>query len=105
MWVNIPNALYIDNNIWYLFISAITSSITLQTINGKEYYYISSIISPYTSFTVQDGVYIDKETGLMTKTNANEEGTWPQADYVYEFNNVTEEDLKEPDLSEYEIAQ
>ena len=103
MIVNIPNETYLDDNVWLLFLAAVTSSINNRTVNGKECYYISNVYDFYVYATAGDGIYIDKETGLTIKSNANEDGTWPQADYIYEFNIVTEESFKEPNISEYEL--
>ena len=103
MTVNIPNETYLDDNVWLLFLAAVTSSINNRTVNGKECYYISNIYDFYVYATAGDGRYIDKENGLTIKSNANEDGTWPQADYIYEFNIVTEEDFKQPNINEYEV--
>ena len=103
MIVNIPNQTYLDDNTWLLFLAAVTSSINNRTINGKECYYISNIYDFYVYATAGDGIYLDKETGLTVKSNENEDGTWPQADYIYEFNTVTEEDFKQPNINEYEV--
>ena len=103
MIVNIPNQTYLDDNTWLLFLAAVTSSINNRTINGKECYYISNIYDFYVYATAGDGIYLDKETGLTVKSNENEDGTWPQADYIYEFNTVTEEDIKQPNINEYEV--
>ena len=103
MIVNIPNETYLDDNVWLLFLAAVTSLINNRTVNGKECYYISNVCDFYVYATAGDGIYIDKETGLTIKSNANEDGTWPQADYIYEFNIVTEEVFKEPNINEYEM--
>lgn len=105
MIVNIPNPTYLENNIMQLFFASVFSSINTRIINSKECYYISNPADHFIFASAGDGMYIDKETGLTIRTNANEDGTWPQADYIYEFNTVTEEDFKEPDISEYEIVK
>lgn len=105
MIVNIPNPTYLENNIMQLFLASVFSSINTRIINSKECYYISNPADHFIFASAGDGMYIDKETGLTIRTNANEDGTWPQADYIYEFNTVTEEDFKEPDISEYEIVK
>lgn len=61
-------------------------------------------------------MYIDKNTGLPISVMAYElESTdqenkqvitrLPVVEYVYEFNNVTEEDFIEPNINEYEIQK
>ena len=55
-------------------------------------------------------MYVSKNTGLTTSIMGYEVeysdsglGRWPSADYVYEFNTVTEDDFIEPDINEYVI--
>lgn len=54
--------------------------------------------------------YISKDTGLTVR-NANvklttEEGTFDViTDYKYEFGVVTDDDIKEPNILEYEIVE
>ena len=56
-------------------------------------------------------LYIDKETGLAVKNqngavvDANGVKTPIIMDYEYKFDVVTDEELVEPDISEYEIQQ
>lgn len=55
-------------------------------------------------------LYIDKETGLIVRVEEgvpdNNGKMYTQvSDYKYEFNTVTDEDLKEPDISEYKVQQ
>ena len=55
--------------------------------------------------------YFEKETGLIirefngTSTKENGEVTNLVTDYRYEFNNVKDEDIIEPDISKYTIQQ
>lgn len=101
------NALYTENWI-QLFIYSIPSVIKTTTFNGKECYYIANFQNPYSS----EGMYINKETGLPISTIAYEyknpdgtQGRWPAAEYVYEFNIVTEKDFVEPDINEYNLKE
>lgn len=56
-----------------------------------------------------NGIYIDKETGLPIRqymgsvTNNDKEKFGIVTDYKYEFNVVTDENLKEPDIAGYKV--
>ncbi len=93
----------------FLYGLLISSKISSVKCNGKDCYKIenfkvSGVLFPEYGMCL----YIDKETGLIVRT---EEGTSDSegkiytqvSDYKYEFNTVTDEDLKEPDISEYKI--
>lgn len=83
---------------WKGFKKAMTHSIKSAEFNGKQCYYISGDWLKDT--------YIEKKTGLVLKmTNGmvnNEPLTY---EINYEFGNVTDSDLLEPDASEYEIQR
>lgn len=102
------NSLYTDN-LFQLFIISIFATVENTTFNGKECYYISNF---ETINSDSEGKYVNKNTGLPISTIAYEykntdgtSGRWPLAEYIYEFNTVTEKDFKEPDLSEYKIIE
>ena len=94
---------------WRTFIKNLfTTHITSIKCNDKECYKIEGVISTQYSY---DSIYIEKDTGLPVRiesgiayTNDNEKVS-SIADYFYEFNKVTDNDLKEPDISEYKIQQ
>lgn len=101
------NPLYTENW-WYLLIASIRSTVNNKEFNGEQCYYITNFSTPFNDS--RDGIYVDKETGLIirgiTTTETMTDGdkfVLPTNDYVYEFNTVTEEDFTEPDISEYEI--
>lgn len=55
-------------------------------------------------------LYIDKETGLIVRVEEgvpdnNGKAYTQVSDYKYEFNTVIDEDLKEPDISEYKVQK
>ena len=57
-------------------------------------------------------MYVNKNNGLIISRIAfetefvnSEKGRVPSTEYKFEFNNVTEEDFIEPDISEYEIIE
>ena len=104
--VDPQNMVYMEN-FWQLFLLSIPSSIKSTTYDGEECYYIANLQSMY-SFA--DGMYVSKNTGLTISTIGYEVeysdsglGRWPAADYVYEFNTVTEKDFIEPNIDEYTI--
>lgn len=106
---SIYNPLYTENW-WYLLIASIRSTVNNKEFNGEQCYYITNFSTPFNDS--RDGIYVDKETGLIlrgiTTTETMTDGdkfVLPTNDYVYEFNTVTEEDFIEPDISEYEIQE
>ena len=104
---------YIDtNNFWQLLLMSVFSSAKSVECNGRDCYYIGKSFSPNILFAEgKNGVYIDKETGLPirafngTVVNNNGDIFDIIVDYKYEFNTVTEEDLKEPNIQEYVIQE
>ena len=72
------------------------------------YVYSSNILMPAEG---EFAIYIEKETGLTVKNKngaiVNENGTEEPIviDYEYKFDSVTDEDLVEPDISEYKIQE
>lgn len=98
-----------DNNFKSIFLNSLVTHIESTKCNGYECYYIKNFNSPSIlgseGFT---GIYIDKQTGLPIRilggTITSINGSTDQIiDYSYEFNSVTDEDIKEPDLSQYKI--
>ena len=105
--IEIPNYIKTDNAKDFILL-LFKAKITSVKCNGKECYEIKNIENPDLVYT-ENGyatVYIDKETGLIERTidrNAKNEEKDRVTDYNYEFDNVTDEDIKEPDISEYEV--
>jgi len=100
------------NSLWELLVGVFTCNITSVKCNDKDCYKIDNFITSELLFPEQGYcVYIEKESGQIIRaeegTRDNETGgIYTQvSDYRYEFNTVTDEDLKEPDISEYEIAK
>ncbi len=107
-----------SKNILEDIIMAIFTNITTEECNGKQCYRISNI----PEFIDMDGpfysiLYIDKDTGLFIRT-VRPAGEWATLqdgefvkrrepdtidDYEYKFNCVTEEQIQEPNVDEYEI--
>ena len=95
----------------FLYGLVISSKISSVKCNDKDCYKIENFKVSGIAFPEYGMcLYIDKETGLIVRT---EEGTRDSdgkiytqvSDYKYEFNTVTDEDLKEPDISEYKVQQ
>ena len=84
-------------NWWQLIIVSMKASIKPVTFDGQPCYYIANF-EP----SMVDGIYINKETGLLVGVTEQEPETTL---YVYEFNTVTEKDFVEPDISEYKIEE
>ena len=105
--VDPQNPLYTEN-IVQLILQSIPTSIKETTFYNKECYYISNFEGVYSPGP--EGMYIDKETGLLIGLAAYEyknpdgtEGRMPASEYLYEFDVVTDTDFVEPDISEFEV--
>ena len=100
------------NNFQDILMTAIMSEISTENCNGKECYRIQTNYDFMNRNDKESNVtiYIDKETGLPTRylngtrINKNEKTSTLQ-DFYYEFNMVTDEDVQEPDISEYKIPE
>ena len=104
------NPFYVENK-FQLFLFAIPSSVKSTTFNGKECYYITNYNGAY-AMSADEGIYIDKETGLPiscvgyeTEFTGSGVGRVPATEYKYEFNTVTEEEFVEPNISAYKVEK
>lgn len=85
-----------------------TTRISSEMCDGKECYKIenlknSNMLYVANSYTT---VYVDKDTGLLVRgvsVKLDTEDKDLVVDYDYEFNTITDEDIEEPDISEYKI--
>lgn len=101
----LENYAYTDN--WgQLLMKALTSSVKTRECNGKKCYFIVSVLD------LNGGTYFDKETGLAVRTyegkltnDDTQETVNIVMDYKYEFNKVTKDDLKQPDITQYQIVE
>lgn len=106
--VQISTPLY-ANNVFELIAISIVADIETEECNGKECYKIK-----YPNFIynkeVNNTFYLEKETGLLIRAF---EGTSEKdgeivnliIDYKYEFDTVTDEQLQEPDVTQYKIQE
>jgi uncharacterized protein YxeA len=93
--------------------NSIVTKITSEICDGKDCYKLEGKLN--SNFlcdenTKKEYVYIDKETGLTVKVidikeNENGEKQEYSASYSYDFGNVTDEDMEEPDATGYEIIK
>ncbi len=87
-----------NNNLAEMLNVSFMHTIKDAKLNGKNCYLVNGVIYKNT--------YIDKETGLIMKADSgflkSKDGAKKQIinTYTYEFNNVTDEDLKEPEITE-----
>ena len=59
----------------------------------------------YNDKKIKTSVWIDKETGVIMKISSEIEDIKQTEEYYYKFNCVTDEEVKIPELSEYEIVE
>lgn len=91
-----------DSGIKTFIRNALMSSVKTVICNGKECYYFSNIVS---SSLGMGEMYVDKENGLIVRAIVNGTGVQSTiADFIYNFDNVSDESLKEPDVSQYKIV-
>lgn len=104
--VTIPN--YINfNNHFQMLLSSLLVKIKTETIDGTEYCVITNLYSP--SYTIENHIqkvtfYFSKNTGLVEKiVETMDTGGENTILYTYEFDTVTDENLLEPDKSNYKL--
>lgn len=98
--VQITPHLYFENRYQLIFMAA-TSLITNAKCNGEDCYFINT-------WGLRE--YYSKESGLTirseTTTVTTEKGEFNSVvDYEYEFETVKDEDLKQPDISQYKVIK
>ncbi len=108
-YTTLINAGYSDN-ILQRILSSITTKIKTVKIDEKEYY---EITAGFCSNMIYDKniqktlIYVEKDTKLAYKmveiVNENGEQKENITTYEYKFNEVTDENMKEPDISEYKV--
>ena len=90
-------------------IKCITSKVSTETIDGKEYYVIDGKLSG-SQLMLQDVIstkaYIDRETGLTMKiieiTKENNNKKEYITNYEYNFDSITDDEISEPNTIGYE---
>lgn len=107
----IGNAGY-SSNFFETIFNSIVTKIRLVEIDGRKCYELSSLWSTnymYQSNTNKLLIYVDKDTGLTVKRIEQiiEDGNIKEniTTCEYKFNEVTDEDIKEPDALEYKIQE
>lgn len=91
---------------------ALNTKIKTTEINGKQCYELSGTHSPafiYNENSKGISAYLEKETGLpvaiVEKIDKNGKEDIYTTSYEIEFDCVTDEDMAEPNISEYEIIE
>ena len=91
-------------------IKCITSKVSTETIDGKEYYVIDGKLSGSQLMlqnVISTKAYIDKETGLtmkvieITKESNNNKKEYI-TNYEYNFDSITDDEISEPNTIGYE---
>ena len=103
---SISNDIY-PNNFYQDIIMAMFSSITSEECNGKQCYKIRNIPKDITSVLPNEILYIEKDTGLEIKrinyNDLDEPENYISTNFEYQFNTITDEDVKEPNINEYTV--
>ena len=97
------NYFYNDSLIGTFFMS-MDYKITTGDVNGKECYVFSrKYVKPETKIDI----YIEKDTGLVLQSAQIEptKGDIDLTQYEYSFGTVTDEDIQEPDVTEYTLIE
>lgn len=102
--VNIVNYLDSGHNLLATLLGSITSHIKTVSCNGKQCYFITNYLTANWLNSNNDGVYIDKETGLMVRETISGDTKDTIADFTHEFNTISDDIFVEPDINEYEIT-
>lgn len=100
---------------------AMNSKITTKNYNGEKCYVIEGKYTPYTvgyEYLINTTAYVSKDTGIKVKfsvtsnlVSINQFGEAENRvintseDTEYKINSVTDEDMKEPDRSEYVLRE
>lgn len=93
-------------------LNSILTTINSTEIDGKECYELSSKYNTnfiYSQNGKQMKAYVEKETGLPVKLveviEENGKKSENITNYEYKFDCVTDEDIKEPDISQYKMQE
>ncbi|MFR2534637.1 MAG: hypothetical protein ACLTEH_03690 [Clostridia bacterium] len=100
-----------SSNLIQTILNSLFTRITTEKIEGKTYYVVSGYLNGflYTQDTIEVKAYIDKETGLTMKiveiVKENGEKKAYAINYTYQLDCVTDQDMQEPDRSEYIVQE
>ena len=90
-------------------IKCITSKVSTETIDGKEYYVIDGKLSGSQLMlqnVISTKAYIDRETGLTMKIIENTKENNNKKEYItnyeYNFDSITDDEISEPNTIGYE---
>lgn len=100
--IDIPDFWKDDKENFFQYLKMVLfSSVTTESCNGKDCYKITKRNSLDKNF--EEYIYIEKETGLAVRIFSSFQNRI--TDYKYLFGSVTDNTLKEPDISECEIIE
>ncbi len=77
-------------------------SFEYQTNGGYDF---NGELSKYNGETITNKIWINKEHGVIEKIENNFSNIKTTAEFNYEYNNVTDEDVQLPDLSDYNFIE
>ena len=97
------NYFYNDSFIGTFFMS-MDYKITTSDVNGKDCYVFSRT---YAKPGTKIDIYIEKDTGLVLQSAqiGQTEGDIALTQYEYSFGTVTDEDMQEPDVTEFTLVE
>ena len=97
------NYFYNDSLVGTFFMS-MDYKITTSDVNGRECYVFSRT---YAKPETKIDIYIEKDTGLVLQSAQIEptKGDIDLTQYEYSFGTVTDEDIQEPDVTEYTLIE
>lgn len=105
---------FVDTTTWLETLrDSVVSKIYTEKVDGQDCYVIDSLKNTnaiYSNGAISLKIYLNKETGLAVKTIETvkkEDGTTEEWVTTYEqkFDVVTDDDMKEPDTSEFTIQE
>ncbi len=96
------------NNEFEKIVNSIGAKITSAYVGNKECWCISTLSNTnlvYGQGTNQMDIYVEKETGLPVQRITVVNGEEYITTYEIKFDTVTDEEIAEPDISEYELIK
>lgn len=104
---NIFNIAYVDNSFEEV-VNAVSSKISTENLNGRKCWSITTLNNiniAYEEGTTDYKVYVDKETGLPAKIVTVVNNIEYVTNYEFEFDKVTDNEIADPDITQYELEK
>lgn len=104
----ISRPIYYEGTLKEKFLIAFFTKIESERVDGKDCYVLSTwrkngLPDSYGGYIGK--AYIEKNTGLILKYVEYQKEKELMTYYEYKFNENTDEDMKEPDMSQYEVLE